>query len=190
MLQRWRRVTIRGLMLVVAGAAGLSAVYRVSGAFGFLALSRIFGCGACSSHQLRRWTLARGNRRRAILDALCCFPRWNSLPWLGWASSAWAISAWPTSSSFRLSYFRLLLGGGVAWAGIGVTARAPIEVRSPRVAWSVCRPLTSPAARDDVHLFARADCVAGFPRRRSTGSRTAWPPGAASTGRSGRGCSL
>ncbi len=133
MPQRWRRVTIRGLMLLVAAAAGLSAVYRASGAFGFMALSGYSAAVAAAS--VVPWAFARGNRRLAAwMLAVGSAVEFVAMAGLGIFCLHYLCMVYKLFVSLVVLPF--IVGGGVAWAGSasrpGVDRR-----RSPRFAWSV-----------------------------------------------------
>ena len=190
MLQRWRRVTIRGLMLVVAAAAGLSAVYRVSGAFGFSGRSSGYLVLQSQAASVAPWTLAGGNRQRAAwMLAVASAVEFVAHGWAGHLLPGLSL-AWPTSSSFRLSYFRLLLGA--AWRGLVLASRPVCRSKGDHRGLhgqSAGLLLALPLVMMFTYLpvqTAFLDFPAGArPARGPRGRR-----GPASTGRSGRGCSL
>ncbi len=133
MLQRWRRVTIRGLMLVVAAAAGLSAVYRASGAVGFLALSGYSAAVAAAS--VLPWTFARGNRQRAAwMLAVASVVEFVAMAGLGIFCLRYLCTVYKLFVSLVVLPF--IVGGGAAWAGSASRPGADRR-RSPRVAWSI-----------------------------------------------------
>ncbi len=133
MPQRWKRVSIRHLMLVVAVTAGLSAIYRATGAFGFMALAAYLAAVAVAS--VVPWSFARGNRQRAAwMLAVASVVEFVAMAGLGIFCLRYICMVYKLFVSLVVLPF--IVGGGVAWA-VSASRPGADRRRSPRAAWSV-----------------------------------------------------
>jgi hypothetical protein len=128
----WMRVTIRSLMLVVAASAGLSAVYRAVGGFGFPILLGYAALIALLS--LGPWSLAKGDRQVAArMLVVASVLEFIALAGLGVFCLRYLCMVYKLLAS--LVFLPFIAGAGAAWAA-SASRQDTDRGRSPVAAWS------------------------------------------------------